>query len=416
MQGTTRGSVPANQDEKKEFNVQVEKMSSTPEKRQENVGSGPLYVGERNLLLWQYQASTQQIELHSLEELRDWLIRLEERQIPYDETMSLENLHVSFEKGHMSAQVMSADSGLKDRNLLFLETGALNVAREVLPARFFSGLQDLVMLDTAGAKLATMVWSKFRLHMTSRPRKVRTIMIRDPHGSDKPQRAIRSCHSTDYASFSNKEFVQDLLNNAERYASMPILGARVTDTGMRIRFAGTEFNPKDPDIERPVSMIECWNSEVGRRKVGVRGGAYHLRSGHALTHWNRRKEYSWVHRGSTKRIKDEVNSSFADLVRTASEVLEAYESASSILVEDPREWVGSVLGRFTTEKEVEHVQARLENKPCSLAMVVDAIAIRALFSPGIFDQSEMEAIAAQVLILGLEVGRKSGVIHSAKTE
>ena len=77
-----------------------------------------------------------------LEEVRDYLAKLEKLQDPEDPERSLDQLHVDFAEGHMHARFLAAD-GIEDLRMLVTDNGASQLAREVLPSRFFPGLRQL---------------------------------------------------------------------------------------------------------------------------------------------------------------------------------------------------------------------------------------------------------------------------------
>lgn len=217
------------------------------------------------------RGSGEEITTLHLEDVRDLLTRIGIQQDPRDHERTLNQLHVGFLGGRMTGQFLNP-AGIDDTIMRVTNNGASQLAREVLPSRFFSGLKTLAQMDADGQKLATMTWSKFAAQADSTPRLVRTVRMRAPDGE--VYRAIRSCHSKNYAPYSNREFLTDILDNAGDFKDLPVIDWHVSDTGMRIRFAGIPKN--EIQLNVPVPMIEGWNSEVGLKRVVLRGGMWKL--------------------------------------------------------------------------------------------------------------------------------------------
>ena len=110
-----------------------------------------------------------------LEEVRDYLAKLEKKQ---DIDRSLSQLHVDMTKGEMTAAWINY--GGVSEEMLVTSTGATDLAREVLPSRFFTGLTALAHMDDDGAKLATMAWAKFAAEASGDPSFVRTVNVNVP--------------------------------------------------------------------------------------------------------------------------------------------------------------------------------------------------------------------------------------------
>ncbi|MAH47433.1 hypothetical protein CMI37_16535 [Candidatus Pacearchaeota archaeon] len=349
-----------------------------------------------------------------LEEVRDYLTKLTELQDPEDHDRSLDQLHVDFSEGHMHARFLARD-GIEDLKMLVTDNGASQLARDVLPSRFFSGLKQLAQLDPAGGKLATMAWAKFS-QLRDKPRMVRTVNMQAAGGI---RRVIRSCHSQGYAPYSNLQFVQDMLDHAGDFAELPILDWRVTDSVMRLRFAAIDaplavLRNWDAGalLNEPVPMVECWNSEVGRRRVGLRGGMWRLVCTNGMGHWDDGKEWNWIHRGDAARIQAGVRSAFKDLLTTANGVVDAYKDALEVEIDDAFAWMedelkrGGAPNRFAVEaqKGLTHPSTTAGGR---LASVVDAITLAAQDEKDLVQQYAMERTAATILRRGLSQSLKN---------
>lgn len=341
-----------------------------------------------------------------LEEVRDYLGRLAERQDCVDYERTLNQLHVEFVDGRLQARWMNAN-GLDPEVMYFSDHGASMVAGEVLPSRFFNGLKTLSGIDSQSEKLATMSWAKFA--QSKKDPQVRMVRTTNMQVNGEVCRVIRSCHSQGYATYSNYEFVNDLLSSAGEYADLPVLHWKVTDGGMRLRFAGEAVDRLE--IGKPIPMVEAWNSEVGLRRVGLRGGQFVLKCTNGMGHWNDRTEYGWIHRGSSDRIRNGVQNAFENLKVTASNVIEAYNNALNVQIDNAFMWMEQELEGKVSDRVLRSAQAGLSDPTTTpgglLASVVDAVTLIAQNEIDMFQQYEIEKLASSLLIKGLGLAQQN---------
>jgi hypothetical protein len=344
---------------------------------------------------------------YKMEEVKARLAEIGRMQNPVDHERLLSELRVEFTQGRMRAGWDPDRDSVKTRYIC-TSTGASQLASEVLPGYFFRGLKELIGLDAEGSDLASKVWTKFASRQRHTERLVRTIRMKV---DGEIYTAIRSCHSKGYATYSNEEFVADLMGNSGVYSHMPVLGWTLMDDGIRIRFAclheGTaSFMHLDPDVllTEPIPMIEVWNSEVGRRKVVMRAGMWRLASTVGIGHWSQNTEYAWVHRGKSERIAARVGAAIEDLHKTANEVCDAYRAAREIEIDHPYTWMEKMIKNLVSETVLSRARAALENPAVpqgkTLAAVVDAIAMAAHKESDIYDQYEIERVASTCLDKG----------------
>lgn len=341
-----------------------------------------------------------------LEEVRDMLGRMAQKQDAVDYERTLNQLHVEFKDGRLQAQWLNAN-GLNPEVMYFSDHGANMVAAEVLPSRFFSGLKTLAGIDDQGEKLATMSWAKLSQSRKDQP--VRMVRTANMRVDDSVHRVIRSCHSQGYAPYSNYEFVNDLLNNAGEYADLPVLHWKVTDGGMRLRFAGDSVDHLE--IGKPMPMIEAWNSEVGLRRVGLRGGQFVLKCTNGMGHWNEKTEYGWIHRGNSDRIRNGVQNAFENLRVTASSVIDAYNEALNVQIDNAFMWMEQELEGKVTDRVLRSAQAGLADPTTTpgglLASVIDAVTLIAQNEIDMYQQFEIEKVASSLLAKGLGIARSN---------
>lgn len=363
-----------------------------------------LTVAERSLIS-QGTRPGQPTTLH-LEEVRDTLAKIHEKQAPEDIERSLDQLHVSFENGVMTARLLTPQ-GPSEKVYRVSQHGASLLAREVLPAGFWAGLRTQAGGDIAGQRLATLNWAYFARQGDRKPRMIRTINT----GLNKQVvPLIRSCHSQGYAPYSNLEFVQDILDNGGEFANMPVLDFKLSDSYFRLRIADSPSG--ELPLHQPVPMFELWNSEVGLRRVGLRGGLFKLVCTNGAGHWDDKTEYNWIHRGSADRIKSGVRSAFENVRVASSGVLDAYNRALDVGIDNAYQWLEeSLLGAGVSAARTEEIKVALTHETTTpglnLASCIDAVTLIAQ-QDDLAGQYELERIASSLLHRGLNSALQHG--------
>ena len=362
----------------------------------------PFTVGERQLV--RKGAKPGQLTTLHLEEVRDYLRLLADKQEPLDIERSLDQLHVGFINGHMAGQLLTPN-GVDPEKYVFSTNGASQMAKEVLPNGFFKGLREQAQFNEQGAKLATVNWAFFAAQY-AKPRLVRTVKTRCADGE--VRRMIRSCHSQGYGVYGNLQFVQDILDNAGEFRDLPVADFRVTDSVMRLRFLEGEVT-----LDAPVAMYEAWNSEVGRRRVGLRGGMWQLDCTNGMGHWNEKTEYNWIHRGDPERIQNGVQDAFTNLRTSASGVVNAYKEAVDVRIDDAFQWLEEQMQRRgASAARVESAKQGMTDPTSApgltLASAVDGITLIAQKETDLLEQYDLERMAADLLNRSLNKARSNG--------
>ena len=362
----------------------------------------PFTVGDRQLV--HKGAKPGKLSTLHLEEVRDYLLRLQQKQDPVDIERSLDQLHVGLLNGHMTGQLLTPN-GVDPEKYVFSTNGASQMAKEVLPTGFFKGLREQAQFSEQGGKLATVNWAFFAAQYDT-PRLIRTVRFRD--GDGKIGRMIRSCHSQGYGVYNNLQFVQDILDNAGEFRELPVADFRVTDSVMRIRFLDGEAT-----LDAPVAMYEAWNSEVGRRRVGLRGGMWQLDCTNGMGHWNERTEYNWIHRGDPERIQNGVKDAFTNLRTAANGVVTAYKEAVDVHIDDAFQWLEEQMQRRgASAVRIESAKQGMTDPTSApgftLASAVDGITLIAQKETDILEQYELERMAADLLNRSLNKARSNG--------
>lgn len=379
------------------FNANQDKVDQT-------LGKGPMLMKTRTL--FSKGCNPGEIQTTHLEAVRDLLGKQRELQDPKDLDRSFSQLHLSYRGGRVTAQTLS-QAGLDPEVMLVHENAYSQMSSNVFPARFGSGLLQQAALGDTGEKLSTMSWALWS-QTNQTPRMLRTVRTRDVDGQ--VRRIIRSQHSQGYAVYDNFQFVQDLLDNAPELADMPVLDFRVTDTGMRLRFStdGTE----KIELRQPIPIIEAWNSEVGRRRTVLNGGIFKLICTNGMKSWDNKTEFAWRHFGDTSRISEGVASAITELQTSASGVVDAYNSALDVAIDDAFSFMERELKREgLTQDQIGKAQKALDHDWTTpgggLASVIDATTLIAQ-DYDMFVQSDIERAAARVLRRGQAEALRSG--------
>lgn len=347
----------------------------------------------------------------SIAEVADKLAQIGNLQFAKDFNRDVCKLTVSFKDNQMSARWADLD-GQDGARMKVSSWAASQLANHVLPGHFFKGLRELAQLDP---DLADKVWAKFASSKEVEA-VVRTIAMRI---EGKVYRVLRACVSDKYATYTNAELVSAILGNSGDYRNLPVLDWRLTDSGMRLRFVGMEdavyglahFDASMLD-EEVIPMVECWNSEVGRRSIGLRGGIYLARSSAAISHWDPDFAYTLSHRGSLSRIRASVSNSFRDMFKHAREVAEVYTKAKDIVVEQPLVYLETVCKNEISERVLNNAKSALRGDKVTgggkLASIVEALAIAAKQEDDLYEQEQVERLASKVMIKGCSTAEKTG--------
>jgi hypothetical protein len=178
---------------------------------------------------------------------------------------------------------------------------------------------------------------------------------------------------------------------------MPVVDWRLTDNGLRVRFAGEQ-----PTLAKPVSMYEAWNNEVGSGTVTLRGGLWKLVCTNGMGSWSENAAFTWQHRGTHERINDGIKGAFDNLRVTNGGVLKAYEAAGNQHIDNIMQWMQDELSQMGVSGErIQRAQGGLSHPTTTpgstLASVVDAVTLIAQDEPDMLEQMALENTASKLL-------------------
>ena len=332
------------------------------------------------------------LRTQTLQDVLQYLQRLAACQQAEDIHRSLDQLVVAYEGGMMTARLLTPN-GVSDERMIFSSNGAAQAAAHVLPGHFSRGLRKLASIDNHGAQCATMAWFKFS-RACKKPVKIRTVRVETDRGV---VRMIRAITSQTYCTYSHIDYVKSLIANGGEYSQMPVVDWRLTDNGLRLRFAGEK-----PTLAKPVSMYEAWNNEVGSGTVTLRGGLWKLVCTNGMGSWSENAEFTWQHRGTHDRINAGIKGAFDNLRVSNNGVLNAYEAAGNKHISNILQWMQDELQQMGVSGErIQRAQGGLSHPTTSpgstLASVVDAVTLIAQDEPDMLEQMALENTASKLL-------------------
>jgi hypothetical protein len=371
------------------------------------------------------------LQTSTLPDILSLLKRIEGLASPADVPITLDRVKVDF-----TGRSMTATIGSNPQVYNLMTTGAGHLASDVLPNRFWTGFRELALKD---ARVARSAWEVFSRELGKTKRVIRTQHIRycrqcgtGPSSScaanghtQQIRPVIRAVVSTKYALYSNVQMVEDLLSSSTAFAKMPVLSWYLGDAGIRIRFLGLDpataafaaFDPEAVLMNRPLPMVEISNSEVKRGAIRMAGGLWNLRTASGLGHWDENTAYRWNHTGATSRVTSRVRGAFGALTATATAVIQAYDDAGNIDIEDPEAWLKKHLpakgkNKVVTQRVLDAALAALNDPDVTpggkLASVVDAITIAAAGESDVYTASDVEKAASRLMRRGLDIAAKNG--------
>ncbi len=371
------------------------------------IGPGPQLIPSRTLVA----KGTTHLDLtaQSLEGVRDYLAKLDALQDPRDHERSFSQLHLSYKGGRITGQFLGPN-GVEGPPMLVHKNAYQQISGSLLPPRFGTGLIAQSKLGGKGEQLSTLSYALFARD-SDLPRMFRVANVKDQDGTVHP--CIRAQVSQGYARYSNLQFVQDLLDHAGDLAEMPVVDFRMTDLGFRVRFCDTPLD--QIELNQPVPMFEAWNSETGSRTTGLNGGAWKLWCTNGCGTWESGKKFEWRHYGDPTRIREGVESACSEIRTQSNGVVEAYNMALDVAIDDAFAFLERELTREkATKEQIGKAQKALTHETTApggvLASAVDAITLMAQ-DYDLFDQSGLERAAGRILNRGrAEALRNNGRI------
>jgi hypothetical protein len=341
-----------------------------------------------------------------LEAVRDTLRKRRAAQDPIDIERSVHSLHVRFGDGaHRATGQFLKVHGLGEP-LAFTEDGLRQFVNDATPAGWkMQTFDSLIAADgdkgrkLADVNLALLTRDDHRIRM------FRTIRMRDPHTGG-VVRAIRANVSQGYATFDNLEFVEAMLASADM-RNLPVLSHHETDRHFRLRFALAPI--ERIELNKPVPMVEAWNSETAHRSYGFSWGTWKLVCTNGMTHYSRDAEYRWRHVGDNTKFAARIDNALTEMRTRTSGVLAQYDNALDVAIDNAYAWIEETLGGRLTAEQVTRSQAALQDPTTTpgglLASVVDAVTLAAQAEIDLHAQAEMERVGHWAMQRGLSAAK-----------
>ena len=355
------------------------------------------YVPTRSLADWSSPKGT--LVTRHLEEVRDTLAKRRALQEPVDVERSIESLHVRFDhtgKSRATGAFLKADG----EPLHFTHEGLCSLINDATPGYWTYGtIQALIDAHREkGSKLATMNLALL-MRGDDRIRKFRTVRTQD---RGQVVRSIRAVVSKGYATFDNLEFIESILASKDM-RDLPVLSYNESSSLMRVRFA---LNPLDQiETNKPIPMVEAWNSEVARRSYGFAWGMWKLICTNGMTSFQRNQEFKWRHVGDSAKFAGRIDNAIDEMKLRTSGMLQEYNHALDIEIDDAYAWIEETLGGMLNAEQVIRAQEALKHETTTpgglLASAVDAVTYAAQNEWDLAAQAEMERAGHYLMRAGL---------------
>jgi len=342
----------------------------------------------------------------TLEAVRDHLRRMVAAQQAEDHSRSFSQMMVTFEDDHVRARLIDNPN----ESWIVSKTAFAQMDASLLPRSGGNFLMELSALDHPSARrAATGTWAMFAQN-DEKPRMFRTVRTRMPDGSI--ERLLRAQVSQGYASYSNLQFVEDLLDNTD-VGDLRILDWRIDDDAMRLRVGA----PNGPvEVGTPFPMYSFWNSETGKRTTGIKGGGFRPSCLNGMGTWEKSSQFAWRHYGNTDRIQQGVSSAMTEISVASNGTLAGYRQACDVFIDDTFAFVDRMLDKTgATQEAIEAIKTRgmtdpTSNSADSLAGVVDGITLIAQDEHrDLFEMDLLEQIAADVMRRGLSMAERERI-------
>ena len=319
----------------------------------------------------------------TLEEVRDDARRRAEEFGAVDVVRSLPLWHIDY-RGHadlpagriaasyMTSRGMSEPVSMTRRALV-------QYCRDILPARGLGYNDALAALGPQGRHMATITTAMFAQQASDRARRVRLYRREDVDGVTRL--TARAVVSDTYGVYSDAELLDQLLSEP-RFAQLPVLAYRATDSSMRLRVA-LEPMEGPPVVGMPIPMVEVWNSEVGASSVALKAGVWTLHCTNGMAGWTRGMCRRWNHSGDMRRIREGVPQALDEMRVRAAGVVDQYGEALRVAIDDAGAWMDQMLADRLSAVQLTTAQSYLDDDRASLApagslaRVVDALTFSA---------------------------------------
>lgn len=347
----------------------------------------------------------------SMETVRDKLSAREQALEPRDIQLPGNHWHFRMPNGGRAQIARLTEAGIGP-DMGLTKNGLLQLCSTVLPSYGFKFLQELSNLPDPKPgfhrSLAEGIFNRFLAH-DSKNRKFRTVDL-PGHG-----RTVRAVLSEGYTTVDDLDLLGIMLDIPE-FRNLPVISVDSTDTLTRIKFGLYPGNGSIA-VNRPIPIGILSNSEVGRRAVRFEGGMFKLMCTNGMGHWDKKLAFRWNHTGNFERISAGLQDAFWTVRTQASGVIEAYERASTIFLDDMGAFMKGLNASLPRDvqfsgRQVERVKASLADPTNTrsdsglpvLATVVDAITLAAQSEKNIEKTEGMEEAAAYVMARGLDAG------------
>ena len=285
--------------------------------------------------------------------------------------------------------------------------------------------------DEHGKKIATLLFSYCALQQLDRDLFIRTIERSDVG------RCVRSVHASgtgnSYSPYSSGDMLDHLIDSAPEFSNSIVLSADMTDDMTRLRLASPKRNDdgsftlmkaSDLELRSPVSTLSFRNSSTGQSSVAIEGGIWTLICNNGMTSVSDRQRKKRKHSGNMDRLTTWYNGAVESILTKQYGVLEQYEAAMNVHIDDMTGWMDSVLKKarstsrynFLTDHIVDVIKTKGltdETTPQnnSVAQGAQAVALIAQTMKSMKNEVLMEELADWTMRQGLGLSSSDNLVR-----
>ena len=171
------------------------------------------------------------------------------------------------------------------------------------------------------------------------------------------------------------------------------------------------------ELNKPMPIIEAYNSEAGRRSTILTAAIWKLICTNGMQTFNEKDTFRWIHSGNVQRIADGVASAVENLQTKARGVVKLYNEALDVSIDNAFAFMTRELKKEKlTKEQIDSATAAIGhewNAPGeSLATVIDATTLIAQ-QFDMFEQANIERAAARMMQRGLAAADNGRILVNA---
>jgi len=355
-----------------------------------------------------WRSSRSSLQVRHLEDVRDNLRRLKQRQQPQDFMRNASHFIVQW-NGTTPEGFFIHQDGVRSAPMKLDRHALRQMAAFLLPARGLGFIDSLTKKSTIGGdKVASMAWDLHRQAYNNGEGKDHT--FRTILGTDNLP-MVRAVLSGGYPRYDNLDLIEDaMVGLRERIDEWAVVDYSVRNSKMRVRLLHQNEVHRAMAVNKPIPGISLRDSEVGTSRVYILPETFTPWCSNGCGHWAPllKQGYSRPHSGVTSdQIRGEVADKMESTLTEAYGIRKAYNQAMHVKIDDAFAWFQAQVGTDITQYQQEQVETAMASEPTVrgtnlLGTVVDAVTWVAHEQMDLDTQHRMERLGGQLLHAGLE--------------